>query len=95
MRKSILIAVLLSAFCFEFAAPPRAQAQGFGQGEATVVVTYDQKRVRRKRQIYGMAGTIFVALIGGVFIMMNAIDRRAARRAQERRLQERQEQGLL
>jgi hypothetical protein len=95
MRKHIWILVLLAVVGFELAAPPVAQAQPWSAGETTVVDTYDAKKLRRKRQIYGLAGTAVVVLVGACFILMNNIDRRAARRRQEEKMLERQQQGLV
>jgi hypothetical protein len=93
MRKILCIAILLGTFGLGSPAPVRAQ--GFGVGEGTVVDTYEMKKLRRKRQMYGMGGMVFLALIAGLFILMNSIDRRAANRRREQELIEKQEQGLL
>lgn len=95
MRKRIWIIVLLSVLGLEMSAPAVAQAQVWMGGDATVVDTYETKKLRRKRQIYGFVGTGVVVLVGGCFILMNSIDRRAARRRQEQKMRERAEQGLL
>jgi hypothetical protein len=95
MRKHIWILVLLSVMGLELVAPQTARAQPWSTGDSTVVDTYDTKRVRRKRQIYGLVGFAVIAVVGGCFILMNSIDRRAARRRQEERMREKAEQGLL
>jgi hypothetical protein len=95
MRKHIWILVLLAVIGFELAAPPVATAQPWSAGDTTVVDTYEVKRIRRKRQIYGLVGTGFVVLVGFCFILMNGLDRRAAQRRQQEKLLERQREGLI
>jgi hypothetical protein len=94
MRTRLWIIVLLAVTGFELAEPPPALAD-FGMNEPTIVLTPEMKKARRKRRLYAAGGGCIIAMIGAIFITLNEIDRRVARRKLQQKALERQESGLL
>lgn len=96
MRTRLRIFVLLAAGVLELVAASPAPAQLVAYDEPVVI----ESSAERRRKLYvrrAISGVIFggTAFLIAIFLVLNAIDRRAARKALIQKQLERYERGLM
>lgn len=97
MRKHLWKLILLAACALElYAATPAVYGFGNYSGGSTIVENpYYARRKRRQRRVVSIGVGALLLVVGGTFVALNLLDKRAKRRDMLLKQLERQQRGLM